>query len=382
MSLKVMVVFGTRPEAIKLAPVIYELKAKKGIETVVCNTGQHRELLADILIWFEIKPDYDLKVMSVNQEMAAVYSKVLLGVSEVIAAEQPDSVVVQGDTLTAIAAAQAAYFQRVPVAHVEAGLRTYDLASPWPEEGNRRMIASFASMHFAPTARAKDNLLRESITTESVFVTGNTVVDALRQALETLEYNPNLQSQIASRYPFLWQEQRLVLVTAHRRENFDKGLNELRVSILKLIEHYGQTIQVVIPLHKNPAVAKNLRQGLKDIKNVHLIEPQDYIGFVFLMSKADLIITDSGGIQEEAPTLGVPVIVTRKDTERTEGLEGYGIYCIPPIATDIYSHAIALLDSQSRVSLDTPGLENPYGDGFAAKRVVELLAHTLHEIKS
>ena len=376
MALKVMVVFGTRPEAIKLAPVIYELKANKAIKTVVCNTGQHRELLDDILRWFEIKPDYELKVMDANQEMAAVYSKVLLGVSKVIAAEQPSTVVVQGDTLTAIAAAQAAYLQNLPVAHVEAGLRTYDLASPWPEEGNRRMIASFASIHFAPTKRARDNLLKESIPRESIFLTGNTVVDALRQVLETLQRDADLQAQMANRYPFLSPDRRLVLVTAHRRENFGEGLNELRISLLQLIERYGRTIQIVIPLHKNPVVEKHLRQGLEDIENVYLIEPQDYVGFVFLMSKAALIITDSGGIQEEAPTFRVPVIVTRKETERTEGLDGYGIYCIPPQATHIYSTAAELLDGRFTVALDPPDVDNPYGDGFAAKRVAEVLTFT------
>ena len=301
MPLRILVVFGTRPEAIKLAPVISALAAHQNVRLSVCNSGQHQELLNNILQWFDIEADHSLDVMSHGQSLTNTYVKILQGVTRVIEQETPDIVVVQGDTLTTLAAAQAAYLSQIKVAHVEAGLRTYDAQSPWPEEGNRRMMASITNFHFAPTERARHHLLQEFIPPESIFLTGNTVVDALRQVLTKLDADSQVRQKVQNRYPFLASARRLVLVTAHRRENFATGLDELKAALLRLAEHFADSIQIVLPVHKNPVVSDSLRQGLSDIENVHLIEPQDYVGFVFLMSRAALIITDSGGVQEEAP---------------------------------------------------------------------------------
>ena len=379
MPLRILVVFGTRPEAIKLAPVISALAAHQNVRLSVCNSGQHQELLNNILQWFDIEADHSLDVMSHGQSLTNTYAKILQGVTRVIEQEKPDIVVVQGDTLTTLAAAQAAYLNQIKVAHVEAGLRTYDAQSPWPEEGNRRMMASITNFHFAPTERARRHLLQEFIPPESIFLTGNTVVDALRQVLTKLDADSQVRQQVQDRYPFLASARRLVLVTAHRRENFAIGLDELKAALLRLAEHFADSIQIVLPVHKNPVVSDSLRHGLSDIENVHLIEPQDYVGFVFLMSRAALIITDSGGVQEEAPSLGVPTIVTRQGTERSEGLEGYGVYLTPPVASDIYETAVRLLDQPAPVRKALNEVVNPYGDGMAAQRIADILSQQLSE---
>ena len=377
MPLRILVVFGTRPEAIKLAPVISALAAHQNVRLSVCNSGQHQELLNNILQWFDIEADHSLDVISHGQSLTNTYVKILQGVTRVIEQEKPDIVVVQGDTLTTLAAAQAAYLSQIKVAHVEAGLRTYDAQSPWPEEGNRRMMASITNFHFAPTERARHHLLQEFIPPESIFLTGNTVVDALRQVLTKLDADSQVRQQVQDRYPFLASARRLVLVTAHRRENFATGLDELKAALLRLAEHFADSIQIVLPVHKNPVVSDSLRQGLSDIENVHLIEPQDYVGFVFLMSRAALIITDSGGVQEEAPSLGVPTIVTRQGTERSEGLEGYGVYLIPPIASDIYDTAVRLLDQPAPAREVSNEVVNPYGDGLAGQRIADILSQSI-----
>ena len=377
MPLHILVVFGTRPEAIKLAPVISALAAHQNVRLSVCNSGQHQELLNNILQWFDIEVDHSLDVMSHGQSLTNTYAKILQDVTRVIEQEKPDIVVVQGDTLTTLAAAQAAYLNQTRVAHIEAGLRTYDSRSPWPEEGNRRMVASITDFHFAPTERARHHLLQECVPSESIFLTGNTVVDALSQVLTKLDSDSQMRQQVQDRYPFLSASRPLVLVTAHRRENFAAGLDELKMALLRLAEHFADSIQIVLPVHKNPVVSDSLRQGLSDIENVYLIEPQDYVGFIFLMSRAALIITDSGGVQEEAPSLGVPTIVTRQDTERSEGLEGYGVYLIPPVASDIYETAVRLLDQPAPVRKALNEVVNPYGDGMAAQRIADILSQQL-----
>lgn len=379
MPLHILVVFGTRPEAIKLAPVISALAAHQNVRLSVCNSGQHQELLNNILQWFDIEVDHSLDVMTHGQSLTEMYARILQGVTRVIEQEKPDIVVVQGDTLTTLAAAQAAYLNQTRVAHIEAGLRTYDSRSPWPEEGNRRMVASITDFHFAPTERARHHLLQEYVPSESIFLTGNTVVDALSQVLTKLDSDSQMRQQVQDRYPFLSASRPLVLVTAHRRENFAAGLDELKMALLRLAEHFADSIQIVLPVHKNPVVSDSLRRGLSDIENVYLIEPQDYVGFIFLMSRAALIITDSGGVQEEAPSLGVPTIVTRQDTERSEGLEGYGVYLIPPVASDIYETAVRLLDQPAPVRKALNEVVNPYGDGMAAQRIADILSQQLSE---
>ncbi|MFZ7096836.1 non-hydrolyzing UDP-N-acetylglucosamine 2-epimerase [Luteimonas dalianensis] len=368
---KVMVVFGTRPEAIKMAPVIRALRELPGIRTLVAVTAQHRQMLDQVLELFDIAPDDDLDLMQVDQGLPDLFGRILGGMSEVIAQRKPDLVLVHGDTSTTLAAALAAFYARVRVGHVEAGLRTGDMLAPWPEEMNRRLTAPLASLHFAPTQRARDSLLAEGIAPERIRVTGNTVIDALLDVVERIRRDAELERSLAAAFPFLDPDKRLVLVTGHRRENFGAGFEEVCRAI-SAIAARGDT-QVVYPVHLNPNVQAPVSRILGKQPGVHLTAPLDYLPFVHLMSRADIIITDSGGIQEEAPTLGKPVLVTRHATERPEAVDAGTVRLVGADSDAIRSEASRLLD-QPAAYRAMARATNPYGDGQAARRIAGIIA--------
>lgn len=366
----VMVVFGTRPEAIKMAPVVDALKKVQGVETVVAVTAQHRQMLDQVLDLFGIVPDEDLNVMQPGQSLAELTSRILQGMTEVIARRKPDLVLVHGDTSTTFATALAAFYNRTPIGHVEAGLRTGNMYSPWPEEANRRLTAPLAQLHFAPTEKSRMNLLAEAVPGNKIHVTGNTVIDALLAVIDKIEHDGTLNAGLASRFPFLDPSKRLVLVTGHRRENFGDGFEQI-CQALKAIASRGDT-QIVYPVHLNPNVQEPVNRILSGEAGVHLIEPLDYLPFVYLMSKAHLIITDSGGIQEEAPSLGKPVLVMRDTTERPEAVEAGTVRLVGTDAIRIAQETFRLLDDPAAYQAMSLA-HNPYGDGKAATRIASLI---------
>lgn len=374
---KVMVVFGTRPEAIKMAPVVSALRARPGIQTLVAVTAQHRQMLDQVLDLFGIVPDDDLDLMRANQGLPDLFSRILTGMSEVISRRKPDLVLVHGDTSTTLAAALAAFYARVPVGHVEAGLRTGNMEAPWPEEMNRRLVSPLAQLHFAPTARARDNLLAEGIEDARIHVTGNTVVDALLQAVARLEADDELSAQMDARLPTLDPNRRMVLVTGHRRESFGEGFESICSALRRIADLDG--VEIVYPVHLNPNVREPALRLLGGLPNVHLIEPLDYLPFVQLMRRASLIITDSGGIQEEAPSLGKPVLVMRDVSERPEAIESGTARLVGTAPDTIYEAARQLLGSQD-VYAAMAKARNPYGDGAAAHRIAELIPDLLPAI--
>lgn len=367
---KVMVVFGTRPEAIKMAPVVTALKQCAELQTIVAVTAQHRQMLDQVLDLFQIVPDEDLNVMQPGQTLSGLTARIVQGMEEVIARHKPDIVLVHGDTTTTFATALAAFYQRTAVGHVEAGLRTGNLYSPWPEEANRKLTGALTSLHFSPTDRSAANLHAENIDPQRVHVTGNTVIDALLAVVEKINEQPALSTELAQRFPFLDASKRLVLVTGHRRENFGDGFIQI-CQALKQIAARGDT-QVVYPVHLNPNVQGPVNALLAEQAGVHLIEPQDYLPFVYLMSKAYLIITDSGGIQEEAPSLGKPVLVMRDTTERPEAVDSGTVRLVGTDADTIVSETMRLLDDPSAYQLMARA-HNPYGDGQASRRILEIL---------
>lgn len=366
----VMIAFGTRPEAIKMAPVVEALKNTPGIETVVAVTAQHRQMLDQVLDLFDIIPDEDLNVMQPGQTLAGLTSRILVGMTEVIARRKPDLVLVHGDTSTTLATAMAAFYNRTAVGHVEAGLRTGNMYSPWPEEANRRLTAPLARLHFAPTEKSRANLLAEGIPGEQIHVTGNTVIDALLAVVAKIQDDPQLSAQLAARFPFLDEDKRLVLVTGHRRENFGDGFEQI-CQALRGIAERGDT-QIVYPVHLNPNVQEPVNRILSGLDGVHLIEPLDYLPFVYLMSKAYLIITDSGGVQEEAPSLGKPVLVMRDTTERPEAIEAGTVRLVGTASERIVAETFRLLDDAAAYEAMSRA-HNPYGDGKAAARIATLL---------
>ena len=372
----VLIVFGTRPEAIKMAPVLKALEATPGIRPLVCVTAQHRQMLDQVLALFAIRPRYDLDIMRDGQGLSYVTAAVLDGIQTVIRDCRPDRILVQGDTTTTMAAAMAAFYERVPVGHVEAGLRTGNLHSPWPEEMNRRLATAMADLHFAPTEQSRANLLREGVDSARVLVTGNTVIDALLYAVDRIERDRGLQADLNARFPFLdalaGQGRRIILATGHRRENFDGGLEQVFTALSWLAER--PDVGVVFPVHLNPNVQKAATAVLRDRPNVHLIPPQDYLPFVYLMMRAHLIVTDRGGIQEEAPSLGKPVLVTRDTTERPEAVTAGTVELIGPSADAVTAHATRLLDDAAAYGRMSRA-HNPYGDGRAAGRIAERLLH-------
>jgi UDP-N-acetylglucosamine 2-epimerase len=372
--MKIAIVFGTRPEAIKMAPVVKAFQADGDIETLVCVTGQHRSMLDQVLSIFDITPDVDLNLMKPGQTLSDVTVGVLAGVGSFISDQKPDAILVHGDTTTAMAAALAAFYHRVPVGHVEAGLRTHDIWQPWPEEMNRRVIDLAARWLFAPTEEAKAALLEEKTDPAAIFVTGNTVVDALVMAKDLIAAKPALSGQFRNDFSYLDPSKRLILVTGHRRENFGEGLDNM-CSALASIARRGD-VQIVYPVHLNENVQLAARKALEGVSDVFLIDPQEYLPFIYLMERSHLVITDSGGIQEEAPGLGKPVLVTRDVTERPEAVAAGTARLVGTDPAKIISETTRLLDDTEeyeRVSR----IRNPYGDGAAAKRILEVIKHGL-----
>lgn len=372
---RILTIFGTRPEAIKLASLIKLLQAHPGFESRVCVTGQHREMLDQVLDLFDIRPDFDLDVMCPGQNLTSITTRVLNGIQAVFDAFLPDIVLVHGDTTTTFAASLAAFYRHIPVGHVEAGLRTGDMYSPWPEEVNRRLTDHLSSWFFAPTAQAKNNLLNEGIDPQRIVVTGNTVIDALLKVAEDIRHDHPLVSAMTRRYPFLDTMKRMVLVTGHRRENFGERFEHFCAALVKLASAHPE-LEIVYPVHLNPQVQRPVRTILGGIRNIHLIEPQEYLPFVFLMSRAYFVITDSGGIQEEAPALGKPVLVTRDTTERPEALAA-GTARLVGTDTQAIVAAAELLLNDPGAYARMAHAHNPYGDGQASARIVEALAKAM-----
>lgn len=368
MTHRVMLVFGTRPEAIKMAPVVSALRAQPGLEVQVAVTAQHRHMLDQVLDLFGIEPDEDLDVMTPAQSLPDLFGRILGGLSEVLSRRKPDMVLVHGDTSTTLAAALAAFYAQIPVAHVEAGLRTGDMHAPWPEEANRRLTAPLASLHFSPTARAQANLLREGIAADRVHVTGNTVIDALQDVVTRIRADSSLRDALDARLPLLDPERRIVLVTGHRRENFGDGMEDICGALVDIAD--ARDVQIVYPVHLNPNVQEPARRLLGSHSRIHLVEPLDYLPFVRLMDRAHLILTDSGGIQEEAPSLGKPVLVMRTTTERPEAVDAGTVRLVGADRDLIVAETLCLLD-QPEAHAAMAAAHNPYGDGRAAVRIAE-----------
>lgn len=368
---KVMMVFGTRPEAIKMSPLVTAMKQHPELETIVAVTAQHRQMLDQVLELFEIIPDEDLNTMQPGQTLPELTSRILQDMGRVIEKHAPDIVLVHGDTTTTFATSLAAFYQRVAIGHVEAGLRTGNLYSPWPEEANRRLTGALASLHFAPTQTSADNLRAENVAEGTIHVTGNTVIDALLAVVEKIRNTPALDGQLAARFPFLDTSKRLILVTGHRRENFGSGFEQI-CHALKTIAHRGDT-QLVYPVHLNPNVQEPVRRILGSQPAVHLIEPQEYLPFVYLMSRSHIIVTDSGGVQEEAPSLGKPVLVMRDTTERPEAVEAGTVRLVGTNSARITQEVSRLLDDPAAYESMSKA-HNPYGDGKAAERIARIIA--------
>ena len=384
---KVLLVFGTRPEAIKMAPLVMELqKQKERIETVVCVTGQHREMLDQVLEIFDIKPDYDLNIMKRGQDLYDVTARVLTGMREVLKEIKPDIVLVHGDTTTSTAAALAAFYQQIPVGHVEAGLRTHNIYSPWPEEMNRLLTGRLATYHFSPTPLSRNNLIKESINDRNIIVTGNTVIDALYWVVDKIKNNKELDNELESVLSKAGYDvnrldngKKLVLITGHRRENFGDGFINMCTAIKDLtIKH--PNVDFVYPMHLNPNVRKPIHEvfgeDLSGLKKRFFIEPLEYLSFVYLMEKSSIVLTDSGGIQEEAPGLGKPVLVMRDTTERPEALNAGTVKLVGTDYNKIVNEVSSLIDDKAAYEKMSKAV-NPYGDGLACGRIVNALLYRI-----
>ncbi|WP_224044663.1 non-hydrolyzing UDP-N-acetylglucosamine 2-epimerase [Paraburkholderia unamae] len=371
MKKNVLLTFGTRPEAIKMAPLVKRLQREPGIRCQVCVTGQHREMLDQVLNLFCIQPEFDLNIMKRGQDLYDVTTSILVGMRDVLAREQPDLVLVHGDTTTTMAATLAAFYSRTPVAHVEAGLRTGNLLSPWPEEANRKLTGTLASLHFAPTETARNNLLREGVSAQSIVVTGNTVIDALLHVRDRLASDTQLREQAQRVLPQLDLARRLILVTGHRRESFGDGFERICTALAQIARAWPD-VDVVYPVHLNPSVREPVNRLLTGIANVHLIEPLDYLPFVSLMDRAHLILTDSGGIQEEAPSLRKPVLVMRETTERQEAVDAGVVRLVGTDVGAIVNGVTQLLNDDDAYAAMSRG-GNPYGDGQACERITGAL---------
>ena len=384
---RILLVFGTRPEAIKMAPLVREFqKHPEAFETIVCVTGQHREMLDQVLRIFGIQPDYDLNIMRQGQDLYDVTARVLLGMRDVLREARPDVVLVHGDTTTSAAAALAAFYQRIPVGHVEAGLRTHDIYSPWPEEMNRQLTGRIATYHFAPTPLSKRNLTEEGVSPDRIVVTGNTVIDALRQVVSRIKADASLDAELertlrAGGYDVgrLRDGRRLVLITGHRRENFGEGFIHMCTAIKDLTRRYPE-VDFVYPMHLNPNVRRPIHEvfgdDLSGLGNMFFIEPLEYLSFVYLMEKSAIVLTDSGGIQEEAPGLGKPVLVMRDTTERPEALDAGTVRLVGTDYDKITREVSTLLDDASAYERMSQAV-NPYGDGLACGRIVQFLKERL-----
>jgi UDP-N-acetylglucosamine 2-epimerase (non-hydrolysing) len=363
---KLLVVFGTRPEAIKMAPLVKTLKESRKLEVKVCVTAQHRQMLDQVLNLFDITPDFDLNLMRAGQTLTQLTCNILQGMEGVFDQYKPDWVLVHGDTTTTLGTSLAAYYQQIGVAHIEAGLRTHNLYSPWPEEANRQLTGRLASLHFAPTKQAQTNLLQEGVDAATVHVTGNTVIDALLNVSHRLDADATLNSQIAAQFPYLEGSKRLVLVTGHRRENFGVGFESMCHAMRDIAAQ--PSVQVVYPVHLNPNVQEPVRRILGDVSNVHLVEPLDYLPFAYLMKRSHIILTDSGGIQEEAPSLGKPVLVMRENTERPEAVSAGTVRLVGTDRYKIVRETLHLLNDESAYQ-QMSYAHNPYGDGQACQRI-------------
>jgi len=368
--MKIMTVIGTRPEAIKMAPLILALQKEKDIKSILCVTAQHRSMLDQVLTLFEIKPDYDLNIMEPNQTISMITANVLKGMDKVLEAERPDMVLVHGDTSTTFVTALACFYHQIPVGHVEAGLRTYNKYSPFPEEMNRVLTGHIADLHFAPTQRNKENLQKENIEGKNIFITGNTVIDAL---LEVANKPYDFEDKVLSALDF--NKKRVVTVTCHRRENLGEYMGNIFRAIARIAEEFSD-VEIVYPVHLNPKVKEAASKYLGSIKNVHLIDPLTYQPFVNLMAKSYFVITDSGGMQEEAPALGKPVLVVRKETERPEAVEAGTVKLAGVEEQDLYAMAKKLLTDQEEYERMAKAI-NPYGDGKACARIIEILKKAL-----
>lgn len=370
---KILSVFGTRPEAIKMAPVIAQLNSDpREFHSKICVTGQHREMLDQVLNIFSIEPDFDLNIMRHSQTLTDITSKVLEGMSLIFEEYQPDIVLVHGDTTTSFATSLAAFYKKISVAHVEAGLRTHNIYSPWPEEMNRQLTSKIAKYHFSPTESSKINLLKEGVPSDSILVTGNTVIDALLSVVEKLRSDKFINSKMIEKFKFLDGNKRLILVTGHRRETFGVGLESI-CTALKSISDERPDIEIIFPVHLNPQVRDPVYRILGASPRIHLVEPQEYLPFVYLMDKAFLVITDSGGIQEEAPSLGKPVLVLRDTTERPEAVVAGTVFLVGSDYHKIKTSVMNLLDDKL-VYDGMTSLVNPYGDGKASNRIVKFLS--------
>ncbi|BED88885.1 UDP-N-acetyl glucosamine 2-epimerase [Pseudoalteromonas sp. MM1] len=368
MAIKILSIFGTRPEAIKMAPLVKALNEAEGIDAKVCVTAQHREMLDQVLDLFEIVPDYDLNIMKPGQSLYDVTTNILLGLKPILEEFKPDLILVHGDTSTTLSASLAAFYQQIPVGHVEAGLRTGNLASPWPEEGNRKLTGAITKLHFAPTDTSQQNLLNEGVDLNDIVVTGNTVIDALLQVVDKVKKDDALITTLKAQFPELDETKKLILVTGHRRESFGGGFERICEALAEIATAHPEA-QVLYPMHLNPNVREPVNRILKNVDNVHLIEPQDYLPFVYLMNQAHIIVTDSGGVQEEAPSLGKPVLVMRDTTERPEAVEAGTVKLVGTNKERIISEVKNLLTNAQEYQTMSRA-HNPYGDGKACERIV------------
>jgi len=367
---KVLIIFGTRPEAIKMSPVVKALERCRDFDVRVCVTAQHREMLDQVLRIFEVKPDYDLDLMRERQDLYDITASVLVGLKSILREFRPDFVLVHGDTTTAMAAALAGFYEQMTIGHVEAGLRTRNIYSPWPEEANRQIIGRLAGLHFAPTELTRANLLAEGVDPARVFVTGNTVIDALQDVSSRIERDADLSRSLRERFGFLDETKRLVVVTGHRRESFGRGFENICAALDELAAR--KDIQIVYPVHLNPNVKEVVFRSLGTRTDIHLIEPLEYIPFAYLLNHAYLVITDSGGVQEEAPSLGKPVLVMRDNTERPEAVEAGTVRLVGTERDRIIAGVTQLLDDPATYAVMARA-KNPYGDGKASQRIRDIL---------
>ncbi|KZN68477.1 non-hydrolyzing UDP-N-acetylglucosamine 2-epimerase [Pseudoalteromonas luteoviolacea] len=374
--MKVLTVFGTRPEAIKMAPLVHALAADARFEQKVCVTAQHREMLDQVLELFKIAPDYDLNIMKAGQTLPEVTSRIILELTPVLKEFKPDVVLVHGDTATTFAASLAAYYEQIAVGHVEAGLRTGNIYSPWPEEANRKLTGALTKYHFAPTENSKNNLVSENYDQADIYVTGNTVIDALFMVKKKIEQDNDLSATLSEQFPFLDDTKKLILVTGHRRESFGGGFERICEALARTAQAHPEA-QILYPVHLNPNVQEPVKRILEGVDNVHLIEPKQYLPFVYLMNKAHIILTDSGGIQEEAPSLGKPVLVMRDTTERPEAVEAGTVKLVGTNVEVITSTLSELLTNEASYQAMSRA-HNPYGDGFASQRICNILAESAH----
>ncbi len=370
--MKVLTVFGTRPEAIKMAPLVHALAEDSRFEAKICVTAQHREMLDQVLELFEITPDYDLNLMKAGQTLNEVTARILLELKPVLQEFKPDVVLVHGDTATTFAASLAAYYEQIAVGHVEAGLRTGNIYSPWPEEGNRKLTGALTKYHFAPTETSQQNLLTENYPPKNIHVTGNTVIDALLMIKNKIDNDNTLNDKLSSQFPMLDENKKLILVTGHRRESFGGGFERICEALAITAKRYPEA-QILYPMHLNPNVREPVNRILKNIENIYLIEPQQYLPFIYLMNRAHIILTDSGGIQEEAPSLGKPVLVMRDTTERPEAVDAGTVKLVGTNVETMTSAINELMDDEQAYK-SMSFAHNPYGDGNACAKILNVLS--------